>query len=393
MAQAEKIQTGEIIPRDYGIIIQRGGRKIFIAPMNYIIGGLILATPEELGQKISQKASELRIRPGALKRELAAGIIKREGTDNLLRYGGRSALRWAKNYNTIAGEVISKSEPRTYGVQIAYLENPTSGEITYASIGSDNPNEHWAKVKSKERNLDMMIDQTAALDIALYKDNRQRNSAKRNITGLFPRDRPTNHLPFRFSDPIDVLIDYYIEGKNRFELNKALLTRPETYSQELLNTFQNNPDSAYFAVIRQSEKEQTTHHSGREYFGAVKALEKRIIHELKSKGFEWDGYGLEFRDTPNQTISKRYRKAGQVYAICTKQDQPPIIVYKKLGEKAQNWITAKEARADSPYKRTGIYTTIDDTTRRESWAQVIVPGKSNSIFVPQILRKAYANYS
>jgi len=389
MEKAEKITTGEIIPRDYGIIIERENKKLFITPMNHIIGELILATPQEISQKLAKKAGQLKIRPNTLKKELAEAVKKREGTDNILRYGGRKALHWVRNYNTIAGKVISKSRPEICGVQISYLENAKPGELNYASIGSDNPNEFWAKVKSKNRNLEIMIDQAAALDLAIHKDNKQRKSAKNNLTRLFPRQRPETAMPFNIADPLEIIIEYYIEGRKRFELNKELLAKTENYTPELLQTFQNHPDNVYFSVIRQAEKEVQKTHPDRQYFGAVKALEKRIIQELKSKIFVWDQYGLEFRETQNETVSKRYRKGDQVYSICTQAGQPPLIVHKKLGEKAKNWITAKEARTDNPYKRTEIYTSTDDTTRRQAWTQIITPGKGNNIFVPEILKKEY----
>lgn len=176
MALTEKIRTGEIIPRDYGIFIQRANRKLFITPMNYLIGGLLLATPEEISQKLKQKAHQLRIRQSTLKKELLEAVKKREGTDNILRYGGRTAINYVKNYNTIAGRAISKSKPEPYGVQIAYLEQPRKEELNHASASTDNPNDFWAKVKSKERSLDIISDQAAALDIAIYKDNKQRRS-------------------------------------------------------------------------------------------------------------------------------------------------------------------------------------------------------------------------
>lgn len=199
-------------------------------------------------------------------------------------------------------------------------------------------------------------------------------------------------MPFHFPDPIQVLIEYYLEGKTRFELNMELLENHSTYTQALVNTFNNNPEKVYFGVLRHSEKELPGTHSKKEYFGSVKALEKRIIYELKQKGFEWDYYGLEFRGTPHQTVSKRYLKSGQVYSICTKQGQPPIIVSKRLGERADNWQTSKDSNQESPASRKGIYSSVDDTTRKQAWTRIIVPGKDSRLFVPQILKKEYETY-
>ena len=400
MRSSKRIQTGEIIARDYGLVLHEyGQRRVFFSPSKYAIGLAILESPSELRRRIREKSEREGIEYQSLEEAFVNGVVKREGSKNLLNIHGKKALQNARRYGTIYfANIKSKSRegPAFYDVQLGSPEIK-NGSFSYHSARCECSDNFWNEVKC----FDVICPHISALEIALYKDSTSRKSSKKNITQLSPRER-TEHpsMPFslfqnsstREKDEIitDILFDYFVEEKDHFEINKGLLENRLIYSIDLLRSIQDIRDKVQYKVLRHKEKD--LENGDKKYCGAVKALEKKIIAELKIKRFKSDYYAVEFKGTDYETISKRFRRGNLVYSICIREGMLPVIVKKNLFVKSKNIFQSNDPREDSPFMRIGCkYISIDDATRRESLTEIIIPGmkRESIIQVPKWMSERY----
>jgi hypothetical protein len=396
------IRTGEIIPRDYGIVLRRKGTKTFVSPSKFAVGTLLLEKPEAIQRRIADIAQRTDTSIDEVTKALEKGIKrKREGahilTDNML-FDARLLG------NAITAKIISKSDPEAYH-EVRIAKPLTYGDTTqYDDVQCSCSSGFWDGVKTVQE----ICPHIAALTIALYRDEKSRLSADENTTGLTPSRRlPAPSLPFAFQEKslgwgkrdkalTGMLHQYYTGKKKHVGINKEALASPEIYSSWLAKTIQNQQGSATYEVVRQAEKtidRDSLSTADRELYGASKALEGRAVQMLKKAGFKPAGYCLEFKGTPHEVVAQRFVNGFAVYSLCMRQDMPPFLVRKNLHGKAQNPITAVATRQDSPYTRKGWYESIDDATRRECSEQIIVPGtqKDSQINVPIRLQRKYAS--
>ena len=78
---SETRKTGRILPRNYGIRLQKrfGHFDMFIPPSSYILAQLALETPEEIRGRISDRAERNGRNPEEVKEE----FVKAENLDKL----------------------------------------------------------------------------------------------------------------------------------------------------------------------------------------------------------------------------------------------------------------------------------------------------------------------
>lgn len=389
------IQTGEISPRDYGILLRLPEqKKIFMSPLRYALGGLILCTPQEISELLKDKAQRTGQDEKELVRDFETAVRKREGSKKILKLGGRDVVCSVERYGrSYSGRVLSKGSASFYQVKLTNGSRCGQG-LEYRTARCNCEDNSWSDVKYAEA----ICLHSAALDIALYLDQKSRMSIEDNITGLNPKDRMgAMSMPFSFFDKrvdggrllIDILFEYYVNKKSQFKVNQEFLDNPRIYTQPLIEALGTSWDKAQFGVLRQEEKESR---KDLRLHGAIKALEKRVFQELWDRGFIKIGYSLEFKGTPYQVIGQRFIQKDSIYTFCTKRGMPPVIVKRNLGAKALDRFNSNDSRQDSPFHRVGEkYLSTDDATRRESLTEIIIPGiREDSITtIPDFLRRMY----
>lgn len=396
---ANTIKTGVILPRDYGIVIKTRYQKHFVSPLKYAIAKLMLETKDEIDARLEKFANEYNYKTREVKTEFKLAVKKKEGKNSILETERKNALFDVKNYNGLyTAKVQSKSNKvgTFYEVQLKGSRLNFEDEFQVAEMRCDCSDSFWTDVKRRTSNCV----HTSALEMALYLDNKSRESSENNLTGLMRAERPRQILlPFELAiNPklnnllTQSLWQYYVENRSGLDVNKYLLENPEIYSDALKNLLNNNYDKAQFGVLRQIEKQKQRidlSETQKRVYGASKILEERIREKLNTLGFRFQGYGLEFKGTDSETVASRFRCANEIYSICSSENMPPILVRKFLGSK-DNFSFKYESK---PLDFSGEkYIDIDDSTRRESLTQVFIPGeiKGSDIFVPEMLKERYA---
>lgn len=381
-----QIQTGVIIPRDYGIRLRQNG--VFISPSKYALGRLLLATPAQRQRWVSDVAAEKELSVDETVEWIARGFKKRKEDPAIL--DAKTTLFDVRRYgDTIAGKALSRRDPDTYHeMQLASPFESDAG-YGYTDARCSCGNGFWDGVK----NAESMCPHLAALETALYEDVKQRRSIAGSHTGLPPRNRfAAPSLPFYERGGASRAVTRYYGGENHFSLNKDLLEDIRIYASLVQGLVQEG--KAEFQVMRHAERNVDAariRESERRYHGAVKALQRRIHGMLKAHGFRKTGYVLEFKGTPHEAVAQRFMNGFAAYSVCIGRDAPPLLVMKHLGPVVPDPISAREVRQDDPYFRAQSYITVDDATRRECRAEVILPGMRDEsrVFVPQLLQDVY----
>ncbi len=393
MAQKKSIQTSQIIPRDYGLTYKLGEEKYFFSPSKLALATIGLETPAKIRQRLKVKAQKEGMPLKELEEILTTAVQKKDTTKTLLN---ENPILEAKKYsNHTHGKIQSKSRVEPYDVLIGRQQSTkSSSQILYSSHSCSCPDAFWAEAK----NRNVMCIHEAQMMLAIYKDTHPIISTANSLTGLFPRDRQVISLPFNFQNKrlpqldelvTDVLFYYYVEGKKHYEINRKLLENPQIYSFFLTNAIQSG-DDVQFEVLRQKEKQITSDSKHtQEYFAAANALQKRAASMLKQRGFNSTGYSIEFKDSENETVTKRFQNKNEVISLTTTHLTPPMLIRKYLGAKSQN-IFGDQNSPQTLVPNTQ-YVSIDDNTRRESLTQILLPTDPEfNLFVPQIIKNRYS---
>lgn len=386
-------KTGIIIPRDYGMAIKSGSDRIFISPLKYALGGLILEDNNSLDNKLRVYAGRNGYGEDEFVAEFMNSLKRKRFDKKLFDLDYRSVVGNVSEYSrSFFAQVASKSDADyIHEVQLGFNETGC-GDVVYSSSRCDCRDSFWMDFKRRSS----MCPHLSALEIALNFDSKSRLSSKENITGLKPSQRQGfANLPFNLFERgsgqmyIELLVDYFLESKSMYEVDRKALELTELYADSLEKIISNS-DSAEFTVIRQQEQRSSANESQKRIAGATRALNKRIVGMLKKRGFRFEGYGLEFKGSNYESVSQRYKQGNVVYSISTQEDFPPIIVKKMLGEKLTN-IHSKDDDYRHPLIRTSNYECVDDSTRREALTKVIIPDSQtrSEIFVPKILKERY----
>lgn len=432
---SESRKTGKIIPRNYGIRLQKrfGHFDMFIPPSSYILAQLMLETPKEIRTRLSDWAERNGRNFEEVETEFVNAVVKREGTKNILNHSRRTESKHAHNLalqsvkrrgRIIDGRVKSKGREHSdnfvregyYKFYLVGLEQRRD-EINIGYPGSRTETLDNLFSEGKFKQATAVGIHLAVPEIALYWDDKLNTPQRANMTGLFPADRePTPELPFTFnffktrnkmsekekelhSFLTDLIMDYYLEEKSQFELSVTALANPEIYSQTLVDAIKSPQDLATFKVMRQKEEEiskKIPSTQDRRY-AAVTTLVEAIKGYLENRWHcHFSGYCREFVGTPWKTIAQRFepKNTGPVYSIVTSEDHPPIIVARRLLNKATDWWNSTDKlQTETLSEKLGInYKTIDDVTRKDSNTKLLTPDislKDSGISVPQNLQEEY----
>lgn len=367
---ADWVCTGVIIPRDYGLrlpvrISGEGARHVFVSPMRYALGQTMLETPGQLRARVRDRAMWHGSDAEELEEMFLDGIVRRFGTKNAWRLARGNVVRNVRGYgDKYAAEVKSKSgRPRAY---LDVLVHTGQGLVRYPG-SCDCREDFYARVKS-ERPL---CTHMAALELALVSDARGDTS----LTGRRPK-RTT--MPFGFRDSregerllTDMLFDYFVERREMHEIDRSVLGNRDAYSTALygLLSSRNAPE---FRVMRQEER-RIAKTADRAFYAEVGRIKRAIRQKLR--GFDFAGYGLEFKGTKFESVSERYVRDNKVYAITVLPGKPPVVVRKRLGQRVEDWLQPDNAvpwKHPFDYADTD-YRSVDDATRRASETRIIVP--------------------
>jgi hypothetical protein len=398
----KRIPTGEITPRDYGVVIRpyRGQRKL-LAPSKYAFGALLLESPEAIRERIADWARRNDMSQKKARETLEKGIARRGNGVHVLDWG--NLLYDAKRHaGAVTAKVTTKSESDEYVEARVVAPRNVKEAVYYDEIACDCAMSFWDGVKTAKQ----VCGHVAALDIALYRDEKSYLSTKENVTGLSLSQRIRSMMPFtffahdkrqgpRWQAVTDMLFDYYVNGHNHFDINVRALDDPEIYVGRLAAAIATdaNTDISYEAVRHDehSVSENTVSTTERRMYGSFKVLEGRIEAMFEDHGFHTRGYVLEFKDTPHEVIARRFVQGFTAYSLCIRRDMPPLLIKKHLGAKVDRPITAAQPSPSNPYGQKESYITVDDATRRECHAEVIIPGtrQHSQLEVSQDLQRIY----
>jgi hypothetical protein len=402
-------ETCQIRPRDYGILVPLGrNNKLFLSPVKYALAALMLETQEQIQQRVESISSDESLT--TLEERLQRRVKAVNGSKNLLRKSKRQAIQNTRlEARTLKADITSRNKG-TYQITLkpffgAFKKNAPN-ILGYQEADCQCP-DHY-ELKSNE--LVEMCAHLALADSAFYADNVTRKSQSQNLTALRPKNRPAQAKPFLFNNSsidhiTNVLRDFYVgtkQGrrilrKNHFELDKEMLEDSALYSQVLLQKFFQRYE-ARFIVVRQHQitkpKEDLSYNEQR-INASIRNVETQVTRMLKDRGFYTNKYSLEFRGTEHEVVAQRFihPKTSRVISLCIKDDMPPVLVERYLGDRPNDWITqTTDSRQDSPYQRLGqLYESIDDSTRRLGPTKIIIPGTNldSQVKVSQELKEFY----
>ncbi|MBC8500524.1 MAG: hypothetical protein ISS25_03105 [Nanoarchaeota archaeon] len=406
----QRIRTGEILERDYGITLHLSGvKKIFISPVKYAIAELMLETPSRIRERIKEKARREGVSIKELSDKLVQGVLKREKSKDFLNRNTRGSLRKVELHSgvTYSAQVRSKekSGPDFFNVLIRnpFISDDRFFEYEFMRCSCDD--NFWNDI----RNFYAMCIHLSELEVALYRDELEGLSAKKNLTRLFPRERKpnpwdTSSMPFTFFDKgtgraerdrllTDVLFERYVDGKSYSKINRELFQNRDIYSEALIYAIEEG--AGRFEVLRGKERTREKRllaPNDKRRYGAIKALEKRIIRMFDYFNMWKKSYVLEFQGTPWEVTAQRFEKKDSVYSLCIGKNMLPLIVKKTLRNGiVSDWTISEDRNLNSPFKRKSTYESIDDTIRRIGLTQIIIPGigAGAKIDVPGMLRQEY----
>ncbi len=395
------IETGFIHPRDYGVVVGSRYDKFFFSPFKYALAKLMLETPQEINTRLEKFADENSYNKKETKAEFRRGVKRKEKLTRLIDMSRRDFLFNTALYNRgFTAESLSKSD-KTIPPYRLLISEPSIiniyDEFQPGNRRCDCADSYWGEAKNKKVNCMHL----SALELALEIDNKTKESIENNLTGLYPQERlKLNVFPFviGLDSSLDLLLTeslwrYYVENQKQVDINKFLLDNPNIYSEKLISMLNNSRfDKVRYEVLRQEEQSKLKRdltESERRFYAASNALEERIYKKLKSDGYTFGGYCLEFKGTKDEVVGKRFQNRDRIISIIIQKDMPPIMIKKHLDDKIQNSFgyISKPLSFDFQVKKD-----IDDVTRREVLTQVFIPGekKGSDIFVPEILKERYA---
>ena len=390
-------RTEEIIPRNYGLAFASHDRNHVIFPTMYVLGQAMRMKEKELDEylqewlRLKKKSPKHPIHAKKdltessfddLKELLLRKIQANEGANNLYVVGGDETIESPVYYPNgfLKGKVKRKGDGREGGAYARVtLQNPflaSNGFLNYGELDCTCPEQDWESVKR----YTTVCTHLAAMETQNFLDCNKSNDLERVIS--YRERKPHDPImPFSFVDNpdanirtlfMDVLISYYILGRGQFTLNKRLLALPEIYRAAPLEMIRKG--EASFVVIRQqnARREMPSYKIKhiRELVGSLK-------QQLYEKGFEREGFDLEFRGTSHEAIGERYAKGNMAVSVVASPHYLPIVVAKVLQPNEVRLFDKQETVESHPLARVNQrYSSIDDFSRRVSQTRVIMPGIS-----------------
>jgi hypothetical protein len=429
MPEATKRRTGKILPRNYAILLSMpsGHEDLLVSPFTYMLAQLALETPGEIRTRLKDWARRNNVSLDTAVNELREGVEKLEGTKNLLNFTRRTetrdcdlALRRMKHYgNTFTAEVKSRTKEDYRAVSLPEPRFRRDITIGYPGASCECPDHIYGD--SKKARASQVCMHIAIPEVALALDERLRLAQAENMTGLSPKERrmrgPLPELPFRintlkdpqrmteeeksvWADTTDCLMRYFVERHAQYDINRDVLENPFMFGPALNQVIRDNRDRAEFKVIRQKEEEiarsKLSSVQDRRYAATTALLDNISRFLIEKWGYVPAGYCREFVGTPQETVARRFEPWGKgpVYSIVVGEEHPPLIVSRRLGEKASNIYHSNNIlQRDTLAENIGMpYFTTDDVTRRVSTVEIKLPDKQliqAGFHVPENLQAEY----
>lgn len=422
----EEQKTGLILPRSYGLrlAMPQSMPDVFISPVSYILGQIMLETPGEIRNRVRDWADRHGESYEESLEALVKGVLKREKTKNILNFSRRTesrqvhdlALQNMKHYGgNFTGEVKSKGPDGYYSFSLPEPCQRRDCNISYPGARVGNSDNLWNEGKGK--NMSVIGVHLAVPEIAIAIDYATGMAQRANTTGLAPRERKMGfvpNLPFTFNsfkNPeqmsenelaqyrllTDLFMDYYVNGNSQYKLSVEAMKNP-VFSEELKRAIVHPKDRAKFKVLRQREEEKQkddlSSAEARHYASTVKLLEGIKSYFEKEWDYTSSGYMREFPDSDWETVARRFEPKGEgpVYSVCV-VEKVPVLVRRYLGHKAVNWIDSSDKNQFHPLKRLRRrYNSVDDATRRDSVTEVVLPDRQlreKGIYIPRNLQEIY----
>ncbi|MFW5746093.1 MAG: hypothetical protein ACOCWQ_00915 [Nanoarchaeota archaeon] len=405
MAYNGKIGTGQIIPRDYGIVLQRPrSQRMFLSPSKYALAAWMVMSPQRRYEAIDRYAQEVGAASRELDIELAQAIQKKEGSDVLVRLAGREQIRKVSRYRSaVSASVRSKKDADAdYHPHLWAYQEMQPGRPPYRGARCDCAESHWATVKPAIA----MCPHAATLETALYIDNVSRSAQDETLTGLFPRDRPRAiSPPFRLVSGsrsaigrgmVEMLTAYYLEGRSHYDINREYTHDKSIRSDWLSSMLSSGSDDAQFMVMRHGERmldPANLSYEQKRLLGSVNNVQRQVRAMLKKSGFSFDGYAVERVSSDEEVIAHRFRQRDVAYTLCIGENQLPLIIKRHLGDKvAEEQMLGQQLTARGFGEDNGEpYLSVDPVTCRESMTRTILPGfrHDSEVRISNVLREAY----
>ena len=385
--------SGEILPRDYGLMIRKGGENLFVSPSKFAFGLAHLEYPSDLERRIRDIAR----RRGETVRDVG------EALKNAVRSRAPGLWMKGRSLQDVSGYtddgysacIQSKSDTnKVYAFNISHID--ISSHIKHHRLICSCEDGRYGILKK----VHVMCSHTSAFALALDMDDRSELSVEENFSGLPPKERLiVPSIPFRYyarknahglsADQVmsDILFDILVDERKHFDVNRQVLDNPHMFALWTAGAMRDKYDSAQFEVLREKEREC----SRLRVDASIKSLTIKISERLTSQGCIPTRYVLAFKGTDFESVARRFRKGNTVYDLVVNDSMLPILVRKILGKKAENLWNGDDVRTDHPYMRNEEYSNVDDATRNMCDEKIIIPTQHPDLskLVSQEVKNAY----
>lgn len=434
MEIVDKIETPEPMPRTYGLGTRNGKGVHIVYPISSFLTAAVQLSPKETLEldisgwqehrrfleartrrrqhtrpdspifELSGRASKfIDVDPSEVKEAILEGIVKEEGAMNLWENDLNDEAIKQGHYGRffLSGQIKSKSNARGRKAhRKVSINNPNlnrDGTLGINQMLCECEDSYYNDMRSKLYGV--ACHHIAALQIAYHQ------AATKRESGIikFDKEIPTNPaLPFNINANnseaisylnIEFLIARYVRKMSFYKINRRLTRLGSLLFTPAINTMLEQ-GYMWFEVVRQGLRKTK---EDPEYIAATEETIEKMQKHLRTEGYFYRGYSLEYEGTNFEAIGQRWenRDGEKSITIVYKEDIPLHFIIKSyIGHEVDLFgdrkVTVLESRRGSilsqhPYMRIGRkYYEIDDMTRRYCEARVMVPGKKN-LQIPKII--------
>ncbi len=383
---------------------------LFKLATNYFV-----QTPQKTdGRYQTRKKDLLSLSPTELRFALLRKLFAEKESYNLWRVGGEDAIQRGRRNRKrpYSGKVVLTGNVKA-------MERGGRGDIpTHYSVNIINPfslpegiycsceDLRWMDTKEGPVSIDGVCTHAAALQNYAA----QNPGLVRNFLNISRLGNRKFFLPFHFRESqhhnlrrygiliedlehlsaqnldlshlkIDILVDHLFDGNNYFDIGKKLLLIPHIYNPVLLDAIFAGK-AFYEVIIQENVKRDIDLHQLEE----TKRMLSEMLSQLTSQGYKIQGYALEFKDSPWETICMNYEKDNKIVRILFNEKFPPVFIFrKKTSNDIRNPFLVE--RYNHPFSYLFARTvSIDDRTKEITSFEVRLP---TQITLPQSLRQEY----
>ncbi len=426
-----KEESPFVLPRNYGLVVERSGTDLFIPPANFAVGNAIRTPEAELNKKLEEwqidqrKAYEqhkngreeyrrlflidsrheelLSLRPILLREKLVEAIKRKETARNLWRVGGGEAIEDGYlGKRVLTGRIKAKHDARRRNILRTWQTIVREGSFDfidspeYKDVSCQCPDHQWDRAKG----VAVVCIHAASLLEYLYSNSGLIEKEVERKPLWIPFNFMTNELSEQFPEEfyeasyiaeenppprhvleMDIIVSHYLLGKNYFEINKELTRLFPIFGPGIIEGIR---EGKYcFGAIRQKRQKR----SETDYGKAIIEMQERLSGMLREKGFRpSETYALEFRDTPNETFCKDYTRGDVSIRVLFNKKFPPVVIERRNGKPLFN-PTETDYNARHPFAQLfEKQERIDDKSRRRTYFEVRLP---RGIEMPGILKEHY----